>query len=138
MLLPSVITYRLVAVAPVASHECDVSRSRCSFVVSRTRCVAVDVRVETSIKKAFMARVDVSGTSPAVGSLGTITPYPGCMNIQCRNMSITGSHIRYSAHTSTSSAGTTQRMALGGTWANLRMLSSKPEGSWIDVNEEQS
>ena len=29
-------------------------------------------------------------------------------------------------------------MALGGTWANLRMLSSKPEGSWIDVNEEQS
>ncbi len=34
----------------------------------------------------------------------------------------------------TSSAGT---MALGGTWANLRMLSSKPAGSSIDVNEEQ-
>ena len=29
-------------------------------------------------------------------------------------------------------------MALGGTWANLRMLSSKPAGSSIDVNEEQS
>ena len=28
-------------------------------------------------------------------------------------------------------------MALGGTWANLRMLSSKPAGSSIDVNEEQ-
>jgi hypothetical protein len=28
-------------------------------------------------------------------------------------------------------------MALGGTWANLRMLSSKPLGSAIDVNEEQ-
>ena len=28
-------------------------------------------------------------------------------------------------------------MALGGTWANLRMLSSKPSGSAIDVNEEQ-
>ena len=29
-------------------------------------------------------------------------------------------------------------MALGGTLANLRMLSSKPAGSSIDVNEEQS
>ena len=28
-------------------------------------------------------------------------------------------------------------MALGGTAADLRMLSSKPEGSSIDVNEEQ-
>jgi hypothetical protein len=28
-------------------------------------------------------------------------------------------------------------MALGGTWADLRMLSSKPAGSSIDVNEEQ-
>ena len=28
-------------------------------------------------------------------------------------------------------------MALGGTSADLRMLSSKPEGSPIDVNEEQ-
>ena len=29
-------------------------------------------------------------------------------------------------------------MALGGNWADLRMLSSKPAGSVIDVNEEQS
>ncbi len=36
-----------------------------------------------------------------------------------------------------SSAGPHRRMALGGTWANLRMLSSKPAGSSIDVNEEQ-
>jgi hypothetical protein len=28
-------------------------------------------------------------------------------------------------------------MALGGTLANLRMLSSKPAGSAINVNEEQ-
>ena len=28
-------------------------------------------------------------------------------------------------------------MALGGTWANLRMLTSKPAGSAIDVIEEQ-
>ena len=35
-------------------------------------------------------------------------------------------------------AGTKRRMALGGTWANLRMLSSKPAGSSIDVIEEQS
>ena len=28
-------------------------------------------------------------------------------------------------------------MALGGTWANLRMLSSKPSGSSIDIIEEQ-
>jgi len=28
-------------------------------------------------------------------------------------------------------------MALGGTWANLSMLSSKPTGSSIDVNKEQ-
>ena len=28
-------------------------------------------------------------------------------------------------------------MALGGNWADLRMLSSKPAGSVIDVNEEQ-
>ena len=31
-----------------------------------------------------------------------------------------------------------RRMALGGTLANLRMLSSKPAGSSIDVIEEQS
>ena len=29
-------------------------------------------------------------------------------------------------------------MALGGNWADLRMLSSKPAGSVIDVSEEQS
>ena len=28
-------------------------------------------------------------------------------------------------------------MALGGNWADLRMLSSKPAGSVIEVNEEQ-
>ena len=38
---------------------------------------------------------------------------------------------------STSTAGTKRRMALGGTWADLRMLSSKPAGSVIDVNKEQ-
>ncbi len=32
---------------------------------------------------------------------------------------------------------TKRRMALGGTLADLRMLSSKPAGSAIDVNEEQ-
>ena len=30
-----------------------------------------------------------------------------------------------------------RRMALSGTWADLRMLASKPAGSAIDVNEEQ-
>ena len=37
----------------------------------------------------------------------------------------------------TSTAGPKRRMALGGNWADLRMLSSKPAGSVIDVNEEQ-
>ena len=34
-------------------------------------------------------------------------------------------------------AGAKRRIALGGNRADLRMLSSKPAGSAIDVNEEQ-
>jgi hypothetical protein len=39
--------------------------------------------------------------------------------------------------TAQSTFGAKHRMALGGTAADLKMLSSKPEGSSIDVNEEQ-
>ena len=44
---------------------------------------------------------------------------------------------RYDPAHATSPADATRRMAPGGTEADLRMRSSKPAGSSIDVNEEQ-
>jgi hypothetical protein len=62
----------------------------------------------------------------------------GCVDLSCSGTVRTAPSTMFVrpavAH---STFGAKHRMALGGTSADLRMLSSKPAGSSIDANEEQ-